>query len=74
MGNMAMSDQGYSSFNGGKNTNWGHRPSTDVFIHSVDNPEKQVIPTIADLADGGIDSILKGKDVASCSFSKDNKK
>lgn len=71
---MAMSDQGYTPFNVGKNINWGHRPSTNVFIHSVDNPEKQVIPTIADLADGGIDSILKGKDVASCSFSKDNKK
>ena len=71
---MAMSDQGYTPFNAGKNINWGHSASTNVFIRSVDNPDEEIVPTITDLAKVDKENELKGKAVVYCSFSKTTKK
>ena len=42
-----------------------------IFVHSVENPNEQIVPTISDLSDAGVAEI---ESVASCSFSLDNKK
>lgn len=70
---MALSNQGYVSYSS-DNSNWGHQPSTSVYIHAVNDPDKQVMPTIDDLSDAGIADTNKTQSVSSCSFSLDNKK
>lgn len=70
---MALSNQGYVSYNS-KNSNWGHQPSTSVYIHAVNNPNEQIMPTIDDLSDTGIADTNEAKSVSSCSFSLNNKK
>lgn len=70
---MALSNQGYVSYSS-NNTNWGHQPSTSVYIYAVNDPDKQIIPTIDDLSDAGIADTNKTQSVSSCSFSLDNKK
>lgn len=70
---MALSNQEYVSYSS-NNTNWGHQPSTSVYIHAVNDPDKQIIPTIDDLSDAGIADTNKKQSVSSCSFSLDNKK
>lgn len=70
---MALSNQGYVSYSS-NNSNWGHQPSTSVYIHAVNNPDEQIVPTIDDLSDAGIADTKETKSVSSCSFSLDNKK
>lgn len=70
---MALSNQGYVSYSS-SNSNWGHQPSTNVYIHCVNDPDKQIMPTIDDLSDAGIADTNKTQSVSSCSFSLDNKK
>ena len=70
---IALSDQGYVSYSS-DNPNWGHQPSTSVYIHTVNNPDEQIMPTINDLSDAGIADTNKTQSVSSCSFSLDNKK
>ena len=70
---MALSDQGYVPYSV-DNLNWGHQPSTSVYIHAVNNPYEQIMPTIDDLSDAGIADTNKARTVSSCSFSLDNKK
>ena len=70
---MALSNQGYVSYSS-DNSNWGHQPSTSVYIHAVNDPDKQIMPTIDDLSDAGIADTKETKSVSSCSFSLDNKK
>ena len=57
-----------------RDSNWGHQPSTNVYIHCVNDPDKQIMPTIDDLSDAGIADTNKTQSVSSCSFSLDNKK
>lgn len=70
---MALTEQGYKRYEHG-NDDWGHQPSTNIHICLSGNPNKDIVPVINDLADGGLESICKSKSVASCSFSLDNKK
>lgn len=70
---MALSNQGYVAYKD-ENHKWGHQPSTMVYIHSVENPNEQIVPTISDLSDAGVADTNNRKSVASCSFSLDNKK
>ena len=70
---MALSNQGYVSYSS-SNSNWGHQPSTNVYIHCVNDPDKQIMPTIDDLSDAGIADTNKTQSVSSCSFSLDNKR
>lgn len=70
---IALSEQGYIPYRAGKNLNWGHQPSTNVYIYDV-NTMKQVGTTISDLADGGLEGSQRAKTVISCSFSSDNSK
>ena len=67
---IALSNQGYVPYKD-ENHNWGHQPSTMIFVHSVENPNEQIVPTISDLSDAGVAEI---ESVASCSFLLDNKK
>lgn len=70
---MALSNQGYIPYSA-DNLNWGHQPSTSVYIHAVNDPNKQIMPAIDDLSDAGIADTNKAQSVSSCSFSLDNKK
>ena len=70
---MALSNQGYVPYSS-DNSNWGHQPSTSVYIHAVNDPDKQIMQTIDDLSDAGIADTKETKSVFSCSFALDNKK
>lgn len=70
---MALSNQGYIPHSN-RQTFWGHRPSTDVYIYECGKFKNQKYPTINDLSDCGIDSQKSPKTVATVSFSKDNSK
>lgn len=70
---MALSNQGYISYSDNR-LNWGHQPSTSVYIHAIDNPKTQIMTTINDLSDAGIADTNEAQSVSSCSFSLDNKK
>lgn len=74
---MALSNQGYIRYNGGSfGKDWGHMPSTDVYIRAIDDPTQDICPVINDLSDygEGISGTLTRSTTASCSFSADNKK
>ena len=71
---IALSNQGYIRYNGGTyGKEWGHMPSTTVYIHSLDSIHHQVIPEINDLATN-IKDVNQASTTTSCSFSLDNKK
>ena len=71
---MALSKQSYVRYNGGEyGQDWGHMPSTTVYIHSLDSIHHQVIPEINDLATN-IKDVNQASTTTSCSFSLDNKK
>lgn len=70
---MALSEQGYIPYKNGTNHNWGHQPSTNVYIYDT-NTLKQLGNVISDLADGGLEGNRCAKTVISCSFSQDNSK
>lgn len=70
---IALSEQGYIPYKGGMNSNWGHQPSTNVYIYET-KTLKQVGNVISDLADGGLEGQKCSKTVVSCSFSSDNSK
>lgn len=67
---FALSQQGYIPYSK-NNSSWGHQPSCSIFIHSIENPEKEIIA----YQDHG-DSIKGGKtkNIASVSFSLDETK
>lgn len=71
---IALSNQGYIRCNGGTyGKEWGHMPSTTVYIHSLDSTYHQVIPEINDLSTN-IRDVNQASTTTSCSFSLDNKK
>lgn len=74
---MALSNQSYVRYNGGEyGQDWGHMPSTSVYIRPVTDLTNDVIPVINDLSDyaNGISGVCDKRTAASCSFSLDNKK
>lgn len=69
---FALSEQGYTPY-GVCPENWGHKPSCDIYIHKIDNPDK----CLAHYNDHGskiIGVAYKAKSVASVAFSQDEKK
>ena len=74
---MALSNQSYVRYNGGEyGQDWGHMPSTSVYIRSVNNLKEDIVPIINDLSDciNGVSGVCEKRTAASCSFSLDNKK
>lgn len=72
---FALSTQGYVSkydINGVERAEWGHQPSSKVYIKSIYNNED--LYEFDDLADTGIEDVGKKNSVASVSFSSDNRK
>lgn len=69
---IAFSDQNYIPYSP-DNDNWGHQPSGNVFIHSVNNVT-DCIQNFNDFA-SGIDGVAdRAKTVASAAFSSDEKR
>ncbi len=68
---MALSKQGYVCYNGIGN-NWGHQPSTEVFVYTADTLIE--VATYNDLPDVEIGGIKESQTTAAVSFSMDNKK
>ncbi len=69
---MALSKQGYVLYKNANNCcNWGHQPSTEIFIHSTDDPAQE----IATYNDHGDDvNGIKTNNICMVSFSNDDKK
>lgn len=75
---IAFSNQGYVAYNHGKNYNWGHQPSGNVYIHSMDNPTVE-LEHYCDLGEkingvGYQDKSSRAGNVASAAFSTDEKR
>lgn len=81
---MALSRQGYISYNdgkGGHRVHWGHQYSSEVFIYPVtDTKHQEALAYFNDLSDNGFEGVFSrknrrqpSKSVASVSFSKDNR-
>ena len=70
---VALSSQGYTAYNHGKNCNWGHQPSGAIYVHATNNPKVE-IEHYNDLGKGinGISS--SAGNVASAAFSIDEKR
>lgn len=69
---LALSKQGYTPWNDGKNINWGHQPSCLVSIRKDNNPNEEII-AFDDLSDRGIEGVAtKAATVSSVSFSNNN--
>lgn len=67
---MALSNKGYALYKNA-NPDWGHKPSTEIFIHSTTNPTVE----IARFNDHGDEIRGTGsKNVCMVSFSSDEKK
>lgn len=73
---MALSHQRYNFSLDSEETEgyWGHQPSTNVFIHSMEKGLPQVFPVISDLSAHGVEYTDKSEPVVSCSFSSDNRR
>lgn len=78
---MALSRQGYIPWNPNEKVNWGHMPSTDVYIHEVSNIESELahfndFPDTKVSDEKSYDCICAAKKqtVASVAFSVDNSK
>ena len=73
---IALSDQNYISHKYHPNSEWGHQPSGNVFVHSVEN-FNQAIEQYNDLGSGvrGVSCYTrKAGSVASAAFSADEKR
>lgn len=71
---IAFSEQGYIPYSKGRHSNWGHQPSTNIYIHSAENSDYKLLQQISDLADVGVEGTYSAASVVSCSFSLDNSK
>ncbi|MFI3239715.1 MAG: hypothetical protein R3Y22_03910, partial [Bacteroidales bacterium] len=70
---IAFSNQGYVAYNRGKNNNWGHQPSGNIYIHNTDNLSEN-IGHFNDLGDSVKGVLLRAGNVASAAFSTDEKR
>lgn len=70
---IACSDQNYIDYAHHPNGNWGHQPSGNVFIHSVEN-FSECLEQYNDLGDGVSGVATRAGNVSSASFSQDEKK
>lgn len=70
---IACSDQNYIDYTHHPNSNWGHQPSGNVFIHSVDK-FSECLEQYNDLGDGITGVASRAKSVSSAAFSQDETK
>lgn len=70
---IACSDQNYIDYTHHPNGNWGHQPSGNVFIHSVEN-FSECLEQYNDLGDGVSGVAIRAGNVSSASFSQDETK
>lgn len=70
---IACSDQNYIDYTHHPNGNWGHQPSGNVFIHSVDKFE-ECLEQYNDIGDGISGVATRAGSVSSAAFSQDETK
>ena len=70
---IACSDQNYIDYTHHPNGNWGHQPSGNVFIHSVEN-FSECLEQYNDLGEGISGVATKAGNVSSAAFSQDEKR
>lgn len=70
---IAFSDQNYIDYTHHPNGHWGHQPSGNVFIHSVEN-FSECLEQHNDLGDGISGVATRAGNVSSASFSQDETK
>lgn len=70
---IACSDQNYIDYTHHPNGHWGHQPSGNVFIHSVEN-FSECLEQYNDLGDGIFGVATRAGNVSSASFSQDETK
>lgn len=70
---VALSKQGYVTWDKGRDLAWGHQPSCVVSVRKTDSAREEILQ-YNDLSDEGVEGSGKPKSVSSVSFSKDNSK
>ena len=70
---IACSDQNYITYAHRPNGNWGHQPSGNVYIHTVENFGK-TLEQYNDLGDGVSGVSTRARSVSSAAFSQDETK
>lgn len=70
---IAFSNQGYIAYNCGKNNNWGHQPSGNIYIHNTENVSVNA-EHYNDLGDSVKGVSVRAGNVASAAFSTDEKR
>ncbi len=70
---IALSKQGYIAYNHGKNNNWGHQPSGNVYIYSIDDTNAE-LRHYNDLGESINGVSKRAGNVASAAFSTDEKR
>ena len=70
---IACSDQNYIDYTHHPNENWGHQPSGNVFIHSIDN-FGECLEQYNDMGDGVSGVAMGAGNVSSAAFSQDETK
>ena len=70
---IALSDQNYIDYTHHPNENWGHQPSGNIFVYSINNIES-CIEHYNDFGEGIIGVASRAGNVASAAFSQDEKR
>ena len=70
---IAFSDQNYIDYTHHPNANWGHQPSGNIFIHSM-NDVKTCLEHFNDFGDGIVGVVSRAGSVASAAFSCDERR
>lgn len=70
---IAFSDQNYIDYSHHPNANWGHQPSGNIFIHSI-NDVQTCLEHYNDFGDGIVGVVSRAGNVASAAFSSDERR
>lgn len=70
---IAFSDQNYIDYSHHPNANWGHQPSGNIFIHSI-NDVQTCLEHYNDFGDGIVGVASRAGNVASAAFSSDERR
>ena len=70
---IAFSDQNYIDYTHHPNANWGHQPSGNIFIHSM-NDVNTCLEHFNDFGDGIVGVVSRAGSVASAAFSCDERR
>lgn len=70
---IAFSDQNYIDYTHHPNSNWGHQPSGNIFIHSIENVQR-CLEHYNDFGGGIVGVASHAGNVASAAFSSDERR